>query len=306
MNKRASETAVTVGLLLFGGACGQDDLSRPSTTAQEMAQGEPIQGDPIQGAPIGEPIKPAEAPAVEAPSEGAEAIAEAVASGERTEGTGEIADTTIAEAEKEVAVIVETASIPEDNDLSADVVLRPEPAVEAEVEAEPRVGEKLEVISETTEVGVVAEAVEPKLLKDGSLEVSFDRLASFEYEMPEDLTAELPGETEGGSDQIPEAIRDLNLKSIALKGFMLPLKVEEGLVTEMLIMRDQSMCCYGTVPKINEWVSVRMDEGKGVKPVMDEAVTMFGKLKVGEIRENGYLVGIYEMDGDRMDGPADL
>ena len=294
MNKRASETAVTVGLLLFGGACGQDDLSRPSTTAQEMAQGEPIQGNPIQGAPI----KPVEAPAAEAPSEGAEAIAEAVAPVERTE---EIADTTIAELEKEVAVIVETASIPEDNDLSADVVLRPEPAVEAD----PRVGEKLEVISETTEVGVVAEAVEPKLLKDGSLEVSFDRLASFEYEMPEDLTAELPGETEGGSDQIPEAIRDLNLKSIALKGFMLPLKVEEGLVTEMLIMRDQSMCCYGTVPKINEWVSVRMDEGKGVKPVMDEAVTMFGKLKVGEIRENGYLVGIYEMDGDRMNGPND-
>ena len=86
---------------------------------------------------------------------------------------------------------------------------------------------------------------------------------------------------------------------------MLPLKVEEGLVTEMLIMRDQSMCCYGTVPKINEWVSVKM-EGKGVKPVMDQAVTMFGRLKVGEIREYGYLVGIYEMDGDRMDGPTDL
>ena len=39
---------------------------------------------------------------------------------------------------------------------------------------------------------------------------------------------------------------------------------------------------------------------------MDQAVTMFGRLKVGEIRENGYLVGIYEMDGDRMDGPTDL
>ena len=123
--------------------------------------------------------------------------------------------------------------------------------------------------------------------------------------MPEDLTEEVVGETEGSSDQIPATIRDLNDKSIALKGFMLPLKVEEGLVTEMLIMRDQSMCCYGTVPKINEWVSVKM-EGKGVKPVMDQAVTLFGKLKVGEIRENGYLVGIYEMDGDRMDGPTDF
>jgi hypothetical protein len=40
---------------------------------------------------------------------------------------------------------------------------------------------------------------------------------------------------------------------------------------------------------------------KGVKPVMDQPVTMFGKLKVGEMRENGYLVGIYEMAGDKME-----
>ena len=78
---------------------------------------------------------------------------------------------------------------------------------------------------------------------------------------------------------------------------MLPLKVEDSLVTEMLIMRDQSMCCFGSVPKINEWVSIRMT-GKGVQPVMDEPV--------GEIRENGYLVGIYEMDGERMASRIDL
>lgn len=157
-----------------------------------------------------------------------------------------------------------------------------------------------------TEGGGEEPGLAPTRLDDGSLDISFERLASFDYEMPEDLTSSLPGEGDGASNQIPDAIRELNDQAIALKGFMLPLKVEEGLVTEMLIMRDQSMCCYGTVPKINEWVSVRMDEGKGVKPVMDQAVTLFGKLKVGEIRENGYLVGIYEMDGDRMDGPTDL
>jgi hypothetical protein len=84
---------------------------------------------------------------------------------------------------------------------------------------------------------------------------------------------------------------------------MLPLKVEGGLVTEMLIMRDQSMCCYGAVPKINEWVSVKMSS-KGVKPVMDQPVTFFGKLKIGAIRENGYLVGIYAMDGEKIEGPG--
>jgi hypothetical protein len=84
---------------------------------------------------------------------------------------------------------------------------------------------------------------------------------------------------------------------------MLPLKVEGGLVTELLLMRDQSMCCFGTVPKINEWVAVKMTGG-GVKPVMDQAVTLSGKIKIGAMRENGYLVGIYQMDGDRMDAPG--
>ena len=100
-------------------------------------------------------------------------------------------------------------------------------------------------------------------------------------------------------------MKDFGGKRVSLKGFMLPLKVEGGLVTELLIMRDQSMCCYGAVPKINEWVSVKMT-GKGVKPIMDQAVTLYGKLHVGEIRENGYLVGIYQMDGEKVAGPLDL
>jgi nitrate reductase NapE component len=41
----------------------------------------------------------------------------------------------------------------------------------------------------------------------------------------------------------------------------------------------------------------------GIKPVMDQAVTLYGTLKVGAMRENGYLVGIYQMDGMTIDGP---
>lgn len=133
------------------------------------------------------------------------------------------------------------------------------------------------------------------------MNVGFDKLASFKYDVPEDN-----GKPEAGKDpddQIPKTVRDFSNKRVALKGFMLPLKVEGGLVTEMLIMRDQSMCCYGAVPKINEWVSVKMSS-KGVKPVMDQPVTFFGKLKIGAIRENGYLVGIYAMDGEKIEGPA--
>ncbi|MBI4664007.1 MAG: DUF3299 domain-containing protein [Verrucomicrobia bacterium] len=138
------------------------------------------------------------------------------------------------------------------------------------------------------------------------LQVTFDKLASFTFEIPDEqpMTNAVvqPSKSE---EQIPPPIKALDQRKVALKGFMLPLRVESGLVTELLIMRDQSMCCYGTVPKITEWVSVKMSN-KGVKAIMDQPVTIFGKLRVGEMRENGYLVGIYAMDGEKMAGPIDL
>ncbi len=144
--------------------------------------------------------------------------------------------------------------------------------------------------------------------KDGEfLVVGFDRLAAFNYDVPDDVPAgtNAPVKAAPPKEQIPANVKAFDKQRVALKGFMLPLKVEGGLITELLIMRDQSMCCYGSVPKINEWVSVKMT-GKGVKPIMDQAITLYGKLHVGEIRENGYLVGIYQMDGEKVAGPLDL
>jgi len=157
-----------------------------------------------------------------------------------------------------------------------------------------------------TPAAVAKAGSQPAEGEGGYAAVGFDKLASFNYEMPDESGGPTPPETAAkAKDQIPKEIRAFNRKKIALQGFMLPLKVENGFITELLIMRDQSMCCYGTVPRINEWVSVRMTT-KGVKPIMDQTVTMYGVLKVGEIRENGYLVGIYEMDGERMAAPLDL
>ena len=156
---------------------------------------------------------------------------------------------------------------------------------------------------------VAVPPVAPVAEKTGDyLNVGFDKLASFTYEVadpPPAAAGTVTAPPPKTADQIPATVRALDQKRVALKGFMLPLKVEGGLITELLIMRDQSMCCYGAVPKITEWVSVKMT-GKGVKPVMDQPITLFGKLRVGEIRENGYLVGIYQMDGEKMGGPLEL
>lgn len=135
--------------------------------------------------------------------------------------------------------------------------------------------------------------------------VGFDKLSAFAYEVPDSSVTTNETLMAKTRAQIPESIRALDSKQISLKGFMLPLKVESGLVTELLLMRDQSMCCFGAVPKINEWVSIKM-AGAGVKPVMDQPITISGRFKVGEMLENGYLVGIYQMDGERMTTALDF
>ena len=135
----------------------------------------------------------------------------------------------------------------------------------------------------------------------GPLDLGFDKLAAFNYVVPEYTGTTPPPAPD--TNQIPATIRALDGKTVAVKGFMLPLKVKDGKVQELLLMRDQSMCCFGAVPKINEFLTVKMT-GEGTRAVMDQAVTLVGKLKVGEFSENGYLLGIYQLDADRAEGPG--
>ena len=135
---------------------------------------------------------------------------------------------------------------------------------------------------------------------EGYAPVGFDKLASYNFEVDDaPFTNKAPDKA---NDQIPALVKGFNDQKIAIKGFMLPLKVADGVVTEFLIMKDQSTCCYGAVPKITEWVSVKTGP-KGMKPIMDQPISILGTLHVGAMRENGYLVGIYQMDGDKLIAP---
>jgi hypothetical protein len=136
---------------------------------------------------------------------------------------------------------------------------------------------------------------------DGYLVVGFDQLASFEFVPPATDAADkgAPAAATKGAEQIPERIRALDGQKAAVTGFMLPVKMDKGLVTEFLLVKDAMMCCYGVMPKLNEWIVVKMT-GAGVPPLMDTPVIFEGKLKVGELYDNGYLTGIYLLEGERQ------
>ncbi len=136
-------------------------------------------------------------------------------------------------------------------------------------------------------------------LEDGYLKLGFDRLAGFKFVPPEFDPAANPNvQPPTGNEQIPEIVKSWNGKKAMITGFMLPTKLEQGKCTEFLLMVSQMACCFGATPNINDWVVVRIP--KGVPVMMDVPVSFFGVLKVGANFENGYLTGIYELEGERM------
>jgi hypothetical protein len=128
---------------------------------------------------------------------------------------------------------------------------------------------------------------------DGYLKVGFDRLGAFPF--VGDCSTVSAAATEA---QIPTAIKKLNDQKVVVTGFMLPVKMgnNDELTTEFLLLKSQLLCCYGIAPQANEWVLVEMP--KGVKPQMDVPISFHGTLHVGAMFENGYLTGIYSLDGE--------
>ncbi len=129
------------------------------------------------------------------------------------------------------------------------------------------------------------------------LNASFNRLAGYTFpEINEEDPVKLAALYNA---EIPADIKALDGKKTVISGFMLPVKVNKGVVTEMLLMKDQTSCCYGATPGLNDFVIVRLPEGKG-KLMVDTPIFVYGTLKVGAVVENGFLSGVYQLDGESM------
>lgn len=140
---------------------------------------------------------------------------------------------------------------------------------------------------------------EQPAVENGYLKLGFEQLASYAFNPPPfDPAADPKAIPPTGEEQIPAMVKSWNGKKAVITGYMVPVKMDKGLVTEFLLMRNTMACCFGTVPNLNEWVVVKMK--KGVPPLMDVPVAFYGNLKVGAMFENGYMTGLYELDGEKM------
>lgn len=136
----------------------------------------------------------------------------------------------------------------------------------------------------------------------GVVDADFETLAAFSFAVP-DMTVPKHPTVPEAEKQIPAAIKGLDGKTVRIRGFMMPIKEVQGKTTEFLITRSQPSCCFSGATEINEFVTVKV-AGKGFDTMMDDPVTIQGTLHVGAILDGGFIVGLYEMDADKMLPPG--
>jgi len=95
--------------------------------------------------------------------------------------------------------------------------------------------------------------------------------------------------------ELPAAIQALDDQKVALRGVLMALDTD----TEFLLVQSLWSCCYGEPPEMNEAVVVTVPEGVEVHSGVP--IRVLGTLSAGEKREEGEVIGLYEMQADQIE-----
>ena len=130
--------------------------------------------------------------------------------------------------------------------------------------------------------------------------VEWTTLSGFKYD-----TYEVLNDVDGGrpftrsDDVIPRNVKALDGRAVSVTGFIMPLRLKKGLVTEFLLFKDQASCCFGPAAKMNHYIRVKMNTPGFPPPATLIPYRVHGTLHVGEIMIQGYLTGIYELSAEK-------
>ena len=132
--------------------------------------------------------------------------------------------------------------------------------------------------------------------------LTFNMLTSYPFREPNWAKMEDPAYIASLKldEQISPRIQAMNGKKVEVEGFMLPLDMSEGNLRTFMLLKDQMACCFGNMPRLNEWVYVRVPKKKKVSVHQDVLVTLLGTFSVGSKFEGEVLTGIYHLDLDEL------
>lgn len=143
---------------------------------------------------------------------------------------------------------------------------------------------------------------------EGHLIVPFADLSGFPYSgmvgapevKPAEKDSKEPAAEKKPEFSIPDAIKALHGKKVMVAGYMMPIDFEDGGTNEFVLTRQVPSCFYCVPPQLNDWVEVKMKDGKRVPYVPDGLIELYGTIEVGEMQEDGFVVNMYRMTGVKV------
>jgi hypothetical protein len=113
------------------------------------------------------------------------------------------------------------------------------------------------------------------------LDIAIRNLGNFDYETPD------------GPGVIPPDVRQLDGIKIRLRGYMVPTN-QAAKITSFALVPSLFNCCFGQPPQIEHTVMVTCANGLTIDLTANEVVVE-GTLKVGELKDDGYVVSIFNV-----------
>lgn len=101
--------------------------------------------------------------------------------------------------------------------------------------------------------------------------------------------------------EIPAGVKAIDGMKVAVKGYMMPIDFENGGTNEFILTRVIPSCFYCQPPQLNDWVEVKMKGGKRVPYFPDSAIVVYGTIDVGEVQEDGFVIGLYRMEVEKVE-----
>lgn len=95
--------------------------------------------------------------------------------------------------------------------------------------------------------------------------------------------------------KLPAEVTAWNGKHVKATGFINPLSQTRN-ITSFLLVKDRASCCYGKMPQMNHYISVKLKPGETVNYSTDP-VTIRGVIQIDERWDGDWPLGLYWMDG---------
>lgn len=104
--------------------------------------------------------------------------------------------------------------------------------------------------------------------------------------------------------KFPDRILEKAGKDKAVVGYMIALEYKSGTddVISFMLVRDLQACCFGGIPRPDEWIMVEMEAGKTTELFTYVPVTVYGEFTPGRVEdEYGYASAIYNLVASKVE-----